>query len=183
MGTLRDFQLESYGCNIYVETGTGKCVTLSKAVPHFSKCFSVDMDSALALNARLRFPSVNIVESLSIEALENWLKNDLTQQDRVFFFLDAHFPGADFYGGKHDVTEPNAVPLEQELRLIQQYRPNCKDVIVCDDARIYTISQFEAGNVEWLQVPGGYGFVYDLFPDAHVSLTHQEEGYIVIDRR
>ena len=183
MGTLRDFQLETYGCDVYVETGTGRCTTLAKAMPHFTKCFSVDMDPTMVQDARARFPSATIVESLSIDALESWLKNDLKHEERVFFFLDAHFPGADFYGEKHDVSVPNAVPLEEELRLIKQYRPNCKDYIVCDDARIYTISQFEAGNVEWLQVPGGYQFVYDLFPDAQISLAYQEEGYIIIDKR
>lgn len=183
MGTLRNFQLETYGCDVYVETGTGRCTTLAKAMPHFSKCFSVDMDPRMVQDARARFPNATIVESLSVDALESWLKNDLAQSDRVFFFLDAHFPGADFYGEKHDVTVPNAVPLKEELELIQKYRPNCKDLIVCDDARIYTVDQFEAGNVEWLQVPGGYQFVYDLFPTARIILTHEEEGYIIIDRR
>ena len=183
MGTLRDFQFETYGCNVYVETGTGHCGTLSKAIPHFSKCFTVDLDPQMVQGARTRFPSAIVAQGLSIEALEYWLQNDLAQEDRVFFFLDAHFPDSDYHGEKYDVAKPNAVPLEEELRLIQKYRANCKDYIVCDDARIYTIGNFEAGNVEWLQVPGGYKFVYDLFPDAQISLTSQEEGYIIIDKR
>jgi len=183
MGTLRDFNLADYGCNVYVETGTGRCVTLSKAIPHFAKCYSVDMDDTMVQAARDRYPSAVIAHSLSVEALESWLKNDLQPEDRVLFFLDAHFPGADFHGAQHDVSVPNAVPLEEELRLIHRYRPNCKDLIICDDARIYTIGPFEAGNVEWLQVPGGSSFIYELFSDARIELTYQEEGYIIIDKR
>ncbi len=183
MGTLRDFNLAGYGCNVYVETGTGRCVTLSKAVSHFTKCYSVDMDETMVQAARDRFPGAVISLNLSVEALETWLVNDLPEEDSVLFFLDAHFPGADFHGAKHDISVPNAVPLEEELRLIKSHRPNGRDVIVCDDARIYTIGHFEHGNTEWLQVPGGYQFVYDIFPDAQISLDYREEGYIIIDRR
>ena len=183
MGSLRDFQLGSYGCNVYVETGTGRCGTLSKAVGRFEKCYSVDIDLAMVEEARVRFPDAVVEHGLSVEVLEQWLVNNLKQEDRVFFFLDAHFPGADYHGEKYDVAAPNAVPLEQELRLIQQYRPNCNDYIVCDDARIYTIGSFEAGNVEWLQVPGGYRFMQDIFPDAQMSLNFSEEGYIIIDKK
>lgn len=183
MGSLRDFKLDGYDCNIYVETGTGRCTSLARAVGLFDKCFTVDLDTEMVEQARARFSQVNVVHGLSTEALEQWLKNDLADSDRVFFFLDAHFPGADYHGVKHDVTAPNAVPLEEELRLIKQYRPNCQDFIVCDDARIYTTGHFEHGNTEWLQVPGGYSFIYEIFPDAQISLAYQEEGYIIVDRR
>jgi ADP-heptose:LPS heptosyltransferase len=183
MGTLRDFNLADYNCDVYVETGTGVGGTLSKAIPHFKKCYSVDMDLNCVSSARNRFPTATIANELSTTALERWLKDNLSMDETVLFFLDAHFPGSDYQGQPYDVSAPNAVPLEQELRLIKKYRPNAKDVIICDDARIYTIAEFEHGNTEWLQVPGGYQFVYDIFPDASVNLTLSEEGYIVIDQR
>lgn len=183
MGTLAGFNLNDYNCDVYVETGTGRCVTLSKAMQCFDRCYSVDLDMSMVITARDRFPSAKIASGLSTIVLEDWLKNELSQDDRVFFFLDAHFPGADYYGIKHDVSAPNAVPLREELTLIQRYRNQCKDYIVCDDARIYTLGNFAHGNTEWLQVPGGFAFVHDLFPDAKISLEFQEEGYIVIDKR
>jgi hypothetical protein len=183
MGILRDFDLAKYNCDVYVETGTGAGGTLSKAMPHFKKCYSVDMDLDCVSNARNRFPSATIAHDLSIAALEQWLKHDLSSAETVLFFLDAHFPGSDYRGEPYDVSAPNAVPLEQELRLIKKYRPNANDVIICDDARIYTIAEFEHGNTEWLQVPGGYQFVHEIFPDANIKLTMSEEGYIIIDRR
>lgn len=183
MGQLKNFNFQDYNLEIYVETGTGMGGTLSKAIPHFKKCFSVDIDSEFAENARRKFSNAQIENSLSVDALEKWLKNDLDPESSVFFFLDAHFPGADYRGEKYDVTKPNSVPLKEELTLIKNYRPNSKDLIVCDDARIYTLGQFEHGNVEWLQVPGGYKFIYDLFPNNSISLDYSEEGYIIIDRR
>jgi O-methyltransferase len=183
MGTLRDFDLADYNCDVYVETGTGAGGTLSKAIPHFKKCYSVDMDLDCVSSARNRFSTAIIAHELSTAALEQWLKDNLSSDKTVLFFLDAHFPGSDYRGKPYDVSAPNAVPLEQELRLIKKYRPNAKDVIICDDARIYTIAEFENGNTEWLQVPGGYQFVYDIFPDATIRLTLSEEGYIIIDRR
>jgi ADP-heptose:LPS heptosyltransferase len=183
MGTLRDFDLANYNCDVYVETGTGFGGTLSKSIPHFKKCYSVDMDLECVSSARNTFPTANIVHGLSTAALEQWLKYELSLDETVLFFLDAHFPGSDYRGKPYDISAPDAVPLEQELRLIKKYRPNANDVIICDDARIYTIAEFENGNTEWLQVPGGYQFVYDIFPDATIRLTLSEEGYIIIDRR
>lgn len=183
MGYLRNFDFTNYNLDIYVETGTGIGVTLSKAYQYFQKCYSVDLDVEMALQAQTRFPNATIANSISTDALEDWLSNNIDRDYNIFFFLDAHFPGADYRGKKYDISAPNAVPLQEELSIIKKYRPNSKDLIVCDDARIYTLGQFENGNVEWLQVPGGYKFVYDLFPNDTIYLDNSEEGYIVIDRR
>ena len=183
MGSLRDFKLEEYGRDVYVETGTGQCVTLSKAIPNFKRCYTVDMDEDIVFKARNRFRGVTVTHGLSTTALEQWLKNELSLDETVLFFLDAHFPGSDYHGVPYSVSAPNAVPLREELELIKKYRPECRDIIICDDARIYAIADFESGNTEWLQVPGGFNFVYDLFPDAKISLTLHEQGYIIIDKR
>jgi hypothetical protein len=183
MGQLQNYNFKNYNLDVYVETGTGMGSTLSKALPWFKKCFSVDIDKEFAHNAQKLYPNSIIRNSLSTEALEYWLKNDIDPNTSVFFFLDAHFPGADFRGAKYDVNAPNAVPLQEELKIIKKYRPNSKDIIVCDDARIYSIGNYQNGNVEWLQVPGGYSFVYDIFPNTKIYIDNSEEGYIIIDRR
>jgi hypothetical protein len=186
MGTMRDFNLEDYNCDIYVETGTGNCTTLYKAISakNINKCYSVDIDLNMVVNARQRFCEASIEHSLSTVAMERWLTTELSLDSNVLFFLDAHFPGADFHNKKYDVFAPHAVPLKEELELIKKYRPNGKDIIICDDARIYTSGLFENGDIsDWLNVPGGYRFVYDLFPDAKISLHYSEEGYIIINRQ
>lgn len=183
MGQLRNLNFEHYNLDVYVETGTGVGITLSKAILYFQKCFSVDIDADLVSRARTTFPTATIEHSLSTSALEKWLQNDIPTDATVFFFLDAHFPGADYKGQPYDIFKTNAIPLKDELTLIKKYRPHSKDIIICDDARLYTLGNFEHGNVEWLQIPGGYKFILDLFPDDPVYLYGYEEGYFVIDRR
>jgi hypothetical protein len=180
---MKNFHLPQYGCDTYVETGTGRGVTLGKAYGAFERCFSVDMDIEMVAAAHARYPNALLSHSLSTEALHHWLEHDLRQEDRVLFFLDAHFPGADFRGARYDVNAPHAVPLREELELIARYRGQCRDYIICDDARIYTLGPFAHGNTEWLQVPGGFDFIHDLFPRACVTLNFDEEGYILIDNR
>lgn len=184
MGYLNKFNLSSYGCNVYAETGTGLCVSLSKAARVFREVYSVDMDEDMVTNARLRFPDANIDKGLSADCLVKWLSSgQIKAEDKVLFFLDAHFPGADFKGRPYDVAAPNAVPLEEELRIIKKYRPNGQDYIICDDARIYLTGPFQGGNVPHLQVPGGLNFLNGMFPSANISVDFSEEGYILIDRR
>lgn len=184
MGHLRNFDLRQYGCNVYVETGTGAGLTLGKAAASsFNRLFSVDMDAHWVNEGRKRFPGAVIENDLSIPALERWLREQLSPQDRVLFFLDAHFPGADYRGAKYDVAAPNAVPLREELELIVKYREGCSDYIICDDARIYMIGPFAHGNTPLVQVSGGLRFVFDMFGQQRVAINYEEEGYIVIDRR
>ena len=183
MGSLNNFNLKKYRIKTYVETGTGACHTLAKAAGVFKRCYSVDLDPIMVQEARIKFPKAIIEEGLSTEVLEKWLKKDLVNFTSICFFLDAHFPGSDFHGAPYSVTAPNAVPLEEELNLIKKYRPNSPDIIICDDARIYTTGPFANGNTPWLQVPGGYDFIKVLFPTADISITYEEEGHIIIDRR
>jgi hypothetical protein len=184
MGYLRDWNLLSFGCNVYVETGTGLGVSLGKAYSVFNKCFSVDLDPEMVDTALLKFPNAHIEVGESTFILEKWLKSDFLQpNDSVLFYLDAHFPGADFKGAEYNVNAPNAVPLQHELQLIKKYRPNSNDIIICDDARIYTTGPFENGNVNWLQVPGGLDFIKDLFPSSAISIHFAEEGYILINMK
>jgi len=183
MGYLRNFNLEKYGCDVYVETGTGTGGSLTKATPHFKRYYSVDMDLKMIQAVKDKFENVIFWHEVSTVALEHWLKNDLLANESVLFYLDAHFPDADYNGAPFDVNAPHAVPLKEELELIKTYRPFGKDIIICDDARIYTLGPFEHGNVEWLQVPGGYKFIYDIFPESNIKIIYEEEGYIIIDNR
>jgi hypothetical protein len=43
--------------------------------------------------------------------------------------------------------------------------------------------QWHNGAIEWLQVPGGLSFVYELFSEDKVNIDLREEGYILIDNR
>jgi hypothetical protein len=184
MGLLKAFDLSAYGCNVYVETGIGQGRTLSKAIPVFERCFSVDLDSELFKAAQQQFPTATLYNGLSTDALEHWLSSgQLADTDRVLFFLDAHFPNSDFHGAPYDVNSPDAVPLRRELELIQQYRPAGRDYIICDDLRIYCQGPFEEGNCPDIQVPGGLAFLNGLYPWNKITLDYRETGYLLIDLR
>jgi hypothetical protein len=184
MGILRDIDLRKFDCDVYVETGTGLGITLNKAYQIFKRVYSVDLDREKVTKAKLKFPKAIVMCELSVNFLHRLLESgEIQESENVVFFLDAHFPDADFNGASYNVNAPNAVPLKEELALISRYRPRSRDVIICDDARIYFQGPFEGGNVEWLQVPGGLLFLRDIFPAAIIRVSFAEEGYIIIDKR
>lgn len=182
MGQLRDFDLNEYNCNVYVETGTGKCITLNKAHnTKFDRYYTVDIDLEVVNYAKKLFPTTKVEQDLSTNALCKWLKNDISEDDRVLFFLDAHFPGADYHGAGYDVNKENAIPLEQELELIKYNCKSKKYVIICDDARIYKHDNWENGFYPYEIASCGLDFVYKLFDEKNVKILFQEEGYILIN--
>lgn len=185
MGYLTSFDLRSFGCDVLVETGTGLGTSLIAAASAgcFDRLYSCDVDRPLVYAARIKVPQARIGTGLSTVCLARWLAEDLRAEDRVLFFLDAHFPGADFRGQPYTFDIDHAVPLREELELIRRHRPSARDVIICDDARVYVEGQYAHGPSPFGLVPGGMDFVYDLFPRDHVSIDYRDEGYIVIDLR
>jgi len=183
MSTLATIDLSSYGCNVYVETGTGKALSLGKAIPLFEKCFSVDLEQEFLAEANQKYPSSILYRGLSTEGLEHWLTSgEINESDNVLFFLDAHFPGSDFFGVPYSMDDPNAVPLKQELELIKKYRPNGNDYIICDDLRIFMKGPFDYGDTTF-HVPGGLDFLYEIYDESKITLDYRETGYIFIDNR
>jgi len=61
MGSTAPFNLAHYGCDIYVETGTGHANCLKQAVASncFKRHYSVDIDEILVRDARRVFPQAN----------------------------------------------------------------------------------------------------------------------------
>ena len=81
----------------------------------------------------------------------NTLLPNIDKNINCLFWLDAHYPGKDPYYQKalddglkinyheYDFDASNILlPLKKELALIRKYRSSCKDIIICDDARVYT---------------------------------------------
>jgi hypothetical protein len=104
----------------------------------------------------------------------------------IFFWLDAHFPGAD--GGLLDYNaeadESVRCPLESELEVISKGRPAAGDVILIDDLRIYENGPFEHGDMapDIRRPPGnGIDFIYRLFGDTHhIIKLYYDEGYVLL---
>ena len=154
MGTLRFFNLqslmESYGCRTLFETGTGIGDGVHYAsVYHFERIWSVEIHPDIAATARERFEGDERIRILN-ETSEHALATILPTVDPatpILFWLDAHFPGADFglatYKDERDADR--RLPLERELALVARLRRPCRDVILVDDLRIYEDGPWELG--------------------------------------
>jgi hypothetical protein len=196
MGEINIFDLtpyvEKHNCKTYFETGTGKGVCLSHALNFdFEKFYSVDLDEELVNDAKNRFVGypLTLINDYSSKALEQYVPT-LTQEP-VFFFLDAHFPGADFHKMSYEESirtyKEEAFPLHLELQSIKKSRNTDKDVFLIDDFKLYEEGDYEFGGWVYSGLQEELGlvtksqFIYDLFKDTHTfekSLRHQ--GFLFI---
>jgi hypothetical protein len=201
MGQLRHFGLnqlaDRFGLNVFVETGTGTGDSLAYAASCFAfdTLYSCEIDLTLADRAVSRFAldSRVHVHPLPSTAFLSVLLPALPAETALFW-LDAHFPGADYGMAPYaDPTISAAVrlPLQDELNLIHRLRPDhaARDVILIDDARIWVDMDFGSGQLPDHLRPlcpanRHIDFITDLFADTHrmrVDISH--EGYIVLTPR
>jgi hypothetical protein len=196
MGEINIFDLTTYvekhNCKTYFETGTGKGVCLSHALNFdFEKFYSVDLDEELVNDAKNRFVGypLTLINDYSSKALEQYVPT--LNQEPVFFFLDAHFPGADFHKMSYEESirtyKEEAFPLHLELQSIKKSRNTYKDVFLIDDFKLYEEGDYEFGGWAYSGLQEELGlvtksqFIYDLFKDTHTfekSLRHQ--GFLFI---
>lgn len=180
--------IEQYDLKTFVETGTGEGDTLEHMLIYgFSKYHSIEIDPNIynrCLNRFWRTPHVQLYNGSSYDKLGEILPT-IPKDRGILYWLDAHFPGADSgfasYDAEKDVNL--RIPLQAEIELIKQLRPNSKDVICIDDLRIYEDGPFQNGNWEDRATLGGdgIGFIYDCFAETHnIVKDYQDEGYIVI---
>jgi hypothetical protein len=161
MGQLTRFDLnplvDSFQLKNYVETGTGLGVSLCYAILNKSLVdfYSIEIDTGLA-NSEALIKSINevktsnqnvtIINSNSLQALRSLLQNSVDDKPTLFF-LDAHFPGADFfdttYADSIDNSSINGLPLLLELAEISISRNGAKnDLIIIDDLFLFDSGEF-----------------------------------------
>ena len=203
MGQITAFNLEDfikkYNITHYFETGTGEGVSLEYASKYnFQKLYSVDLDEELFKRAENRFKNderIILVNNYSTEAIKNLLPT-IENESTILFFLDAHFPGADFHKVTYEESirhhKQNAFPLEQELNLINQIRNLKNDIIIIDDFVLYdknqnyeSIKHGQVWEYEWLQDELGIEtkseFIFDIFSNTHDLLRdYRHQGYLII---
>lgn len=195
MGTLRKYDLSKCGCTVFFETGTGTGASLLHACENgrFSQLYSVEIHSGTAELARqnfARFGNVNIINADSETAFREYLGR-IDRNSRVLFFLDAHFPGEvakDFTGYTDGTPLHLKLPLERELELLKQMRPDCDDIIVVDDLRIYEDGPYEHGNMpqaDQILSPAErhIEFIARIFPERNIERDFRDEGYVLITPR
>jgi len=185
---------KTYAIQHFVETGLGHGAGLRMAqnIP-FKTLWSCEIEPSLYEETGKLFvndPRIELFHGTSASMLR--LLSRLPAQERILFWLDAHFPGADTGLRKYD-SEPDPAlrwPLETELNLIRAQRPSHDDVIIIDDARIWLDGPFSTGAipkdlVEACRAPTrGIGFIEDVWLDTHtISIDYADTGYIVLRPR
>ena len=198
MGSLARFDITQvctqFACANFLETGTGSGAGITAALQApLERIFSVEIMPTIAAAARRRFARdarVEIVEGTSAEGLARILTR-LPTAVPTLFWLDAHFPGADYglagYDAEKDVDI--RLPLERELALIKSARPASRDVIIIDDLRIYIDGPFGNGNIPAIaqtlpEDARNIDFVARLYASSHDCRGFfEDEGYLVLTPR
>ena len=199
MGEINIFNLEDlinqYKLTTFVETGTGEGYGLSHASKYdFQDLYSIEIIPDLYKKGIVKFKDnsrVHLLNADSIAGLNSILVNDVYNR-RYMFWLDAHFPGADFhidgYSYHDDIDKSIKLPLEEELKLILSHRPNNKDVFIIDDLNLYEDGFYECGNIredlKYLRQKynlNGLDFITNLFSSTHkLKKVNRHQGFIFL---
>jgi hypothetical protein len=199
MATLKDYFeskeslksfIEQYDLKYFIETGTGIGDTVAFVQGQFKMIYSIEMIEGIYKKALSRFINnydVCLINDDSKNALKQTLKIKLLDQGNILYFLDAHFPGADFKYAEYDSeSDPDIrIPLHKELETIVDQRGTLlkNDVIIIDDLRIYEDGPYDAGNWPLRQSIGGEGidFIYELFGETHyIEKDYRYQGFIIL---
>jgi len=198
MGELQIFDIlsfkEEYNLNVFVETGTGNGHSLKHVLDlskdnKFRKYYSIEIFKPLYEECLDKFSEyknhdIQLINDNSYNGLQK-IFTETYSNDNILFWLDAHFPGADFKFTSYDSTKDKSlrIPLEDEIKLIKKNRPNNNDVFIIDDLRIYEDGEYEMGNWKDRHLYGGDGiqFIYDAFEETHdITKLNNHQGYIVL---
>lgn len=198
MGNIRNLDIEpyitEYKTAIFFELGSGYGTGIYHVLQFpFQKIVSVEIekDQAELLQKVFRFDQrVMVVNALSRDALRQILPQ-IPVHIPIFFFCDAHFPGADLgkRGFADEQDENIRMPLYEELQIIKELRVDkgAKDFILIDDIMLYDDeNEYEAShqkaNMDILpRDKRNYlkKFV-EMFDTTHDSeLITQEQGYLL----
>jgi hypothetical protein len=182
-----DKYIKNYGLNLFVETGTGLGNSFQFAQKfNFKKLFTIEMVQELYLLSSSNYKKDNsfFIHAESKDGLRN-VVSQIDTSDKILFWLDAHFPGADFgLSNYHDIVDTKLrIPLQEELKTIVEKRDCSKDVFIIDDLRIYEDGPFEDGVWVERELLGGEGidFIFELFSTTHqIYRDYRDQGYIIV---
>ena len=179
--------LDFYDIKNFVETGTGLAEVVRSVHDINSELNIITievMDKTYQKN-KIQFSyleDVNWHLGTSFDILPDILP-DL--KGNTLFWMDAHFPGADFglasYGDEKDMDK--RLPLQKELETILAVRDVNEDVFVIDDLRIYEDGEFETGNWDERTKYGGDGieFIEEMFDDTHYIIrSYNKQGFVIL---
>jgi hypothetical protein len=177
--------VEVFNLKNFVESGTGDGTSMKIAVDLnlFENLYGIDLDEDLYNNAVSMFESrVKMYNGYSKDEMLK-IVSELSDKPTLFW-LDAHFPGADYKGARYDAEKDDSkrIPLEAELKVIIENRDITNDVFIMDDLRIYVDRPFFAGSWEFRTTAGAENcdFIETLIGKTHLLVEHyQDQGYML----
>jgi len=183
MGELNQHDLSQFNCNVFVETGTGKAVGTSYAVqfPQFKQLHTIEVVPLLYEYAKstVKDPRLTFHLGNSVDKLKE-IVSILNSADRVLFWLDAHFPGADYQLAPYKFGSED-MPLSVELQTIVSGRDISKDSFIIDDLNLYEDGPFQLGDSRIPRPKTGVGFVEALLSNTHsMKKDYRHQGFLVI---
>ena len=203
MGLLREHKLtdyiDRYNLKYYFETGTGKAECLEYALRYpFEEYWTVDIDEELIEESFNKFKNmsknINLLIGKSIDILDEYIPQ-IPKESPTLFYLDAHFPGADFQKCTYEESirehKKDAFPLEEEVDVILEKRDVSKDVFIIDDLVLYEEGDYACLNegciweYGWLQeeldLKTDSKFLYEKFEKTHdFKKDLRSQGYLII---
>ena len=179
--------LDYYDIKNFVETGTGQAEVVRSVYEANEdlNIHTIEVVEEIFDQNKIKFSYLKDVSwhlGTSFKILPAILP---TFDGNTLFWMDAHFPGADFgfssYGDEKDMDK--RLPLQKELESIVQSRDVKNDVFVIDDLRIYEDGPFETGNWDERTKYGGdgIGFIEDIFEDTHyIGRSYNAQGSVIL---
>ena len=179
--------LQDFGIKNFVESGTGDGSSMDKVLLTEIKlsAYGVELDDELYANLEEKYGNLGYVLLYKGYTEDQFVRvmEDLDDAPTLFW-LDAHFPGADYgdasYGAEEDIDK--RLPMEKELRVMKDNRDLSNDIIFMDDLRIYVDRPFVAGSWPQRKLYGadGYDFVEEIIGDTHILIEHHgDQGYLL----
>jgi hypothetical protein len=201
MGAIRNLNLKTWidkhNPSVFVETGAGYGTGIFTILPYynFGAILSVEIDREQTdlLNKFFRFDTrVKVFNMLSRDFL-NSIIPQISSDTPIFFFLDSHFPQADFGLKEFDDEKDENIrmPLWEEVNIIKRLRPISKDLILIDDISLFDDSNFKYDDDHKLKsiahkllpkLHRNYLHkIINLFDDTHNSeVMKNEQGYLIL---
>ena len=179
--------LDYYDIKNFVETGTGQAEVVRSVyeADETLNIHTIEVVEEIFDQNKIKFSYLKDVSwhlGTSFKILPTILP---TFDGNTLFWMDAHFPGADFglssYGEEKDMDK--RLPLKRELESIVQSRDVKNDVFVIDDLRIYEDGPFETGNWDERTKYGGdgIGFIEDIFEETHyIGRAYNAQGSVIL---
>lgn len=195
MGSITRFDLTTlireHGLKAFIETGTGTGASIQHARGFpFDIIGTCECEHDLARDAMRNFRHDSRIEVFQQDSVTflHMACRLMNQSYPILFWLDAHFPGAD-YGLRTYAAEEDAdrrLPMERELEQIITWRRRNRDVIICDDLRIYEDGPYAHGNLptdlrHLCPADRNIDFVFQLMGQTHhIERLYEHEGYLLM---